>query len=57
MNSETNIELNNRATIRDEPKTIESVIGKKIINSPITPGQEPRGTNAATVVAVEKIIG
>ena len=57
MNFETSIELKKIATTRDEPKTIDSVIGKKIINSPITTVQEPRGTNAATVVAVEKIIG
>ena len=41
------------ATKSDEPSTTESVIGKKIINSPMIPGQRPRGTKAATVVAVE----
>ena len=57
MNFETSIELKKIATTRDEPKTIDSVIGKKIINSPITPGQKPKGKKAATVVAVEIIIG
>ena len=57
MNFETSIELKKMATTREEPRTIESVIGKKIINSPITPGQKPKGRNAATVVAVEIIIG
>ena len=45
------------ATNSDEPNTTDKVIGKKIINCPITPGQVPSGTNAATVVAVEMIIG
>ena len=36
---------------------MERVIGRIIINCPITPGQSPNGIKAATVVAVEMIIG
>ena len=52
MKLETNIELKKIATINDDPKIAESVIGKYIINSPSVPGQVPRGINAAIVVAV-----
>ncbi len=45
------------ATNRDEPKTMDKVIGSITINCPIIPGQRPKGINAATVVAVEMIIG
>ena len=45
------------ATNKEDPNTTESVIGRYIINSPITPGQSPRGIKAAIVVAVEIIIG
>ena len=51
------MELKKIATIKDDPKTIDSVIGKKIINLPIVPGQKPSGTKAAMVVAVDIIIG
>jgi len=57
MNLETNMELKKIATIKEDPKTIESVIGKKTINFPIVPGQKPRGTKAAIVVAVDIIMG
>ena len=57
INCDTNIEFMKIATKSDEPKTTDKVIGKKIINCPITPGQVPSGTKAATVVAVEIIIG
>ncbi|CAI8174238.1 MAG: Uncharacterised protein [Crocinitomicaceae bacterium] len=46
-----------RATNNDEPKTIIKVIGRYCINSPIIPGQSANGTKAASVVAVEAIIG
>ena len=46
-----------KATNKEEPKTIISVIGKYCINSPIIPGHKARGTKAANVVAVEAIIG
>ena len=45
------------ATNKDEPKTIDNVIGKITINCPIIPGQRPKGIKAATVVAVDMIIG
>ena len=54
---ETSTELKNIATSKDEPKTTESVIGKKTINFPILPGHNPNGINAAIVVAVEIIMG
>ena len=53
-------ELNTREEteyVFEEPNTTDSVIGKQTINSPITPGHIPKGINAATVVAVEIIIG
>ena len=46
-----------KATNNDDPKTIIKVMGKYCINSPIIPGQSANGTNAASVVAVEAIIG
>ena len=57
MNLETNMELKNIATIREDPRTMDSVMGKNIMNFPIVPGQKPSGTKAAMVVAVEMIIG
>lgn len=51
------MELKNMATIKEDPKTIESVMGKKTMNLPMVPGQNPRGTNAAIVVAVDMMIG
>ena len=45
------------ATIKDEPNTIISVIGRYCINSPIIPGQSAKGIKAANVVAVEAIMG
>ena len=54
---ETRTELKNIATIKDEHNTTDKVTGKKIINFPILPGHKPRGINAATVVAVDIIIG
>ncbi len=57
MKLETSMEFMKMATNREDPSTTDRVIGKKIINSPIIPGQSPRGTKAATVVAVEMMIG
>ena len=57
INWETSIELKKIATISEDPKTTESVIGKQIINSPISPGQAPSGTKAAIVVAVDTTQG
>src|SRR5690606_31565206 len=50
-------ELKKIATKREEPKTMERVIGKYFMNSPMMPGQRPRGTKAATVVRVEMMMG
>ena len=57
INWDTSTELKKIATNKEDPNTIESVIGSIIINCPITPGHSPRGINAATVVAVEIMIG
>ena len=57
MNLDTNMELKKIATMRDDPKTMDRVMGKKIINSPMVPGQKPSGRKAAMVVAVEMMIG
>ena len=54
---DTSMELKNIATINDDPRIADNVIGKKIMNSPIIPGHPPRGINAAIVVAVDTIIG
>ena len=40
-----------------EMGVMDKVIGKIFMNSPIIPGQRPKGTKAATVVKVEMIIG
>ena len=45
------------ATNKEEPKTTDNVMGKITINCPIIPGHKPKGIKAATVVAVEIIIG
>ena len=46
-----------RATNKEDPRTIISVMGKYCINSPIIPGQSASGTKAANVVAVDAIMG
>ena len=46
-----------KATNREEANTIIKVNGKNFINSPMIPGHNASGTKAATVVAVEEIIG
>ena len=57
MNLDTNMELKKIATMSDDPNTMERVMGKKIMNSPMVPGQKPSGTKAAMVVAVEMMMG
>ncbi len=57
INREVSIALITKATKSEDPKTTDKVIGKYIINLPIIPGQKPSGAKAATVVAVEAIIG
>ena len=43
--------------IKDAVSVINSVIGRYFMNSPIIPGQNTSGMNAASVVAVEAVIG
>ncbi len=57
MNCDTKTELKKMATKREEPRTTDSVMGKYFINCPMSPGHKPSGIKAATVVAVEIIIG
>ena len=57
INLETKTELKKTATNSEEHSTTERVTGKKTMNLPILPGHNPSGINAATVVAVEIIIG
>src|SRR5690625_7937232 len=57
MYFEINIALIIRATNKEEPNTTERVIGKNIRKLPSTPGHKPNGKKAASVVAVEAIIG
>ena len=42
---------------RDEDKTMMRVIGKYFMNSPMMPGQIASGRKAASVVAVEAMMG
>ena len=42
---------------REDVKTQIKVIGRYFINSPASPGQKIKGIKAASVVAVEAIIG
>ena len=42
---------------REEIRTIETVTGNSFINSPVYPGQNITGINAAKVVPVEARIG
>ena len=46
-----------RAINKEEVRTHINVIGKYFINSPANPGQNINGTKAASVVAVDEIIG
>jgi len=43
--------------LSDAASTTSRVIGKYFMNSPIMPGQNSNGINAAKVVAVEAVIG
>ena len=58
--TETGKEYNSDAEAEadvNDPNTTDSVIGKNTINFPILPGHNPKGINAAIVVAVDIIIG
>ena len=57
MNTEVKTGLMTSATNNDELKTTMSVMGKYFMNSPIKPGQMASGMNAASVVAVEAMMG
>ena len=46
-----------KAINNDEVSTHINVIGKYFMNSPANPGQKIKGIKAASVVAVEDIIG
>ena len=46
-----------KAMKRDEDKTMMRVIGRYFMNSPMMPGQIARGRNAASVVAVDAMMG
>ena len=46
-----------KATNKEEDNTVISVNGRYFINSPKSPGQNASGKNAASVVAVEAMIG
>ena len=48
---------NKRAINNEDVSTHINVIGRYFINSPANPGKKRRGTKAASVVAVEEIIG
>ena len=45
------------AMISDAASTAISVMGRYFMNSPDVPGQSASGTNAASVVQVDAIIG
>ena len=57
MYCETRTELKKIATNKEDPKTVDRVMGNNFIKSPIIPGQRPKGMNAATVVAVDMMMG
>ena len=48
---------NNSAISSDAVSTAISVIGRYFMNSPMTSGQNASGTNAASVVQVDAMIG
>ena len=57
IKAEVNPGLMTRATKREDERTVIKVSGKYFMNSPKRPGQKARGKNAASVVAVDAIIG
>ena len=46
-----------RATNKDDNRVTIIPIGRKLINFPVNPGQNAKGTNTAKVVPVDVIIG
>ena len=57
MSADVNPGFITRATKREDESTVIKVSGKYFMNSPKRPGQKARGKNAASVVAVDAIIG
>ena len=57
MKSTANTGLMMYATTREAVRVIIKVIGKYIMNFPITPPQNASGTNGASVVAVPERTG
>src|SRR6056297_2259662 len=57
IKAEVNTGLITSATNREEVNTTISVIGKYCIKLPTRPGQKAKGKNAASVVAVDTIMG
>ncbi len=48
---------NTSAISKEADSVANRVIGRNFMNSPTTPGQNTSGRNAASVVAVEEMIG
>ena len=48
---------NTRAMANEAVRQMITVVGKKLMNSPTTPGQNNRGMNTASVVAVDAMMG
>ena len=56
-NIEPSVGTNNNAMTSDAESTAINVIGRNFMNWPTVPGQNASGTNAASVVQVEAMIG
>ncbi|CAI8386763.1 MAG: Uncharacterised protein [Flavobacteriales bacterium UBA4585] len=57
INAAVNPGLITNATKSEDDNTVIKVRGKYFMNSPKSPGQNASGKNAASVVAVEAMIG
>ena len=57
MNIEHSVGITVSATNRDDDRVMMRVRGRLPMNSPTMPGQNIRGVNAASVVAVDPITG
>ena len=57
MNDDEKTGIITSATNNDDVNTIISVIGRNFMNSPTISFQNARGRNAASVVAVDTIMG
>ena len=56
-NNDPSVGTNSKAMISDALNTAINVIGRYFMNSPDMPGHSANGTNAASVVQVDAIIG